>query len=93
MARPSETPAEPVASAAAPTGDDPLAPAERALDRGDHAEARRLARALLGHDDPAVRTRAAALLARLRPDPVIVVVMVATGVLAAILATLYLGAH
>jgi hypothetical protein len=74
-----------------PSPDDPLAPAEAALARGDHAEARRLAQALTTHADPAVRARAEALLARLRPDPVIVAVLVGTALLIAVLSALYLG--
>jgi hypothetical protein len=82
--------------ASAPPADDPratgpLAPAWAALERGDHVEAARIARALAEGPDEVIRRDAEDFLARLRPDPVIVMVLVGTGLLLALLAWQYLG--
>lgn len=52
-----------------------------ALERGDHRLAGELAHELAKSDDPALREVAAATLRRLRPDPVIVGVFLATAAL------------
>lgn len=51
---------------------------DQALERGDHRLAASLARELLGSDDPVTREAAGATLHRLRPDPVIVGVLLAS---------------
>ncbi len=50
----------------------PLAEAERALDRGDFALGRKLARAHFGDADAAAQQKAHALFERTTPDPLIV---------------------
>lgn len=89
MSHPNE--ASPSAPSASVVDSNPVETAERVFDHGDFVQARRLAAALVDHPDPAVRARARALLDRLRPDPVIVAVMLATGVLIVSLALSYLG--
>lgn len=72
------------APAAPPPAEHPaLRRMDAALDRGDHRLAGELARALASSEDPALREAAAAMLRRLRPDPVIVGVFIATAALLA----------
>ena len=54
------------------TADEGLAEAKRALERGDFARARRLARPKLHDSDEAVANEAKALIDRTAPDPLIV---------------------
>lgn len=75
---------EPASTPEAPP-DPELLRVDDALERGDHRDAQRLAVALASSDDPARRAAGEATLHRLRPDPVIVGVLVGSGaVLAAI---------
>jgi hypothetical protein len=62
-----------------------------ALDRGDHRLAGELARALASSDDAARREAGAAMLQRLRPDPVIVGVFIATASLLAAITLHWFG--
>lgn len=72
------------AAAAAPPPRDPeLDRIDDALERGDHRLAGEIARSLLARDEPALREAAEATLRRLRPDPVIVGVFIATAALLA----------
>lgn len=64
---------------------------EDALDRGDHVRTRELATTLAASDDVKLKATGEAMLARLRPDPVIVAVMLSTGMLMLALALGYLG--
>ena len=66
---------------------------EDALDRGDHVETARLARTLTHSDDPETQTAGRAMIERLRPDPMILGVMISTGFLIVALALGYLGRH
>lgn len=69
----------------APAPDTDILRIDQALERGDHRLAAELARALASSDDEAKREAGAATLARLRHDPVIVGVLLAsTAILAAI---------
>ncbi len=74
-----------------PRLEGPLASAWTALERGYHVEAASLARKLAESEDEVVRRDAEAFLARLRPDPVILMVFAATGLLLLLLAWQYLG--
>lgn len=76
-----------------PRYEGPLASAWTALERGDHVEAASLARALAKSEDEVVRRDAEAFLQRLKPDPVILMVFAATGLLLLLLAWQYLGRH
>lgn len=87
-----EPDAKPVATKD-PRLEGPLAPAWAALERGDHVEAASLARALTTSEDEVVRRDADAFLQRLKPDPVILMVFAATGLLLLLLAWQYLGRH
>ncbi|MEZ4406951.1 MAG: hypothetical protein R3A52_10795 [Polyangiales bacterium] len=87
---PNETPAVEPADPPAATDPDVLA-MDDALERGDHVEARALAARLAVSDDPATRDAGLAMLARLKPDTGIVVVLAATGLLILALALGYLG--
>ncbi|MEZ4395022.1 MAG: hypothetical protein R3A48_28425 [Polyangiales bacterium] len=71
----------------APAPDADILRMDQALERGDHRLAAELARALASSDDEAKREASAATLARLRHDPVIVGVLLAS---AAILAAITL---
>ncbi len=93
---PAETPADSLVEPAKPAAVDPrtvgpLAPAWAALERGDHVEAAKLARELTKSEDETVRNDATALLERLKPDPVILMVFAGTGLLILLLAWQYLG--
>ncbi len=66
---------------------------EDALDHGDHVETARLARGLVASPNESLRGTGEAMLARLRPDPVILGVFAVTGLLAVALAVAYLGRH
>lgn len=73
-----------------PIEGDPLANAIAAMDRGNLVEAKRLASELARDTkDPAVRARAENLLSQLAPDPLVIVVMIATGLLAVVLYLVY----
>lgn len=76
-----------------PRFEGPLGAAWTALERGDHVEAASLARALAKSEDEVVRRDAEAFLQRLKPDPVILMVFAATGLLLLLLAWQYLGRH
>jgi hypothetical protein len=65
-------------AASAVSPDPELLRVDQALERGDHPLAARLARELLTSDDPARRTAGEATLQRLKPDPVIVGVLLAS---------------
>lgn len=66
---------------------------EEALDRGDHVATREIASRLSRSDDPKLRDAGAAMLHRLRPDPVILGVLAATAFVMVALALAYLGAR
>jgi hypothetical protein len=92
------TPAEEASSAGEdaaphkdPRRDGPLGPAWAALERGDHVEARSIAGAIARGEDEAARREAEDFLRRLEPDPVILMVFAATGLLLLLLAWQYLG--
>lgn len=72
---------------------DPLAPAIAAVERGDLVEAKRLAteiaRDTSDPDTAELRKRAENLLSQLAPDPLVIAVMIATGVLAVVLYLVY----
>lgn len=87
---PTETPAVEPADPPAATDPDVLA-MDDALERGDHVEARAIAARLAVSDDPATRDAGLAMLARLKPDTGIVVVLAVTGLLILALALGYLG--
>lgn len=65
---------------------------DAALDRGDHRLAGQLARELARSDDPTLREAGEAMVRRLRPDPVIVGVLIATAALLAAI-TLHWWGH
>lgn len=95
---PTDERSEASAEAPAPEPSDPPAATDPdvlamddALERGDHVEARAVAARLAVSDDPATREAGLAMLARLRPDTGIVVVLAATGLLILALALGYLG--
>jgi hypothetical protein len=80
--------------AAHPEADAPeVASMQRALDRGDHREARALAAVLVKSEDPALKLAGEAMAARFRRDPWIDAVFVGTGALMLFLAVHYLGNH
>jgi hypothetical protein len=79
------------ASSKDPWREGPLGPAWAALERGDHVEARSIAGAIAQGEDEASRREAEAFLRRLEPDPVILMVFAATGLLLLLLAWQYLG--
>jgi hypothetical protein len=65
--------------------------ARQALERGDFATARRLARAARSHPDPEEQKVAREILARLSPDPLVSLVVLVSCALMAWLAWHYLG--
>ena len=69
-----------------------LARMDAALDRGDHRLAGALARDLSTREDPQLRAAGEAMRRRLRPDPVIVGVFIATAALLAAI-TLHWWGH
>lgn len=75
----------------APATDPEVARMDAALDRGDHRLAGELARALSSREEPALRDAGRAMLARLRPDPVIVGVFISTAALLAAISLHWLG--
>lgn len=91
MAEADETSTEPAPEASAPPVHPDIVAMEEALDRGDHARTRELAESLCATDDPKLKATGEAMLARLRPDPVILGVMFATGAILVALALGYLG--
>lgn len=80
-----------VAAAVEPGVHPDIVAMEEALDRGDHVRTRELAAGLAATDDPKLKATGEAMLERLKLDPVIVAVMVATGLLMLALALGYLG--
>lgn len=65
---------------------------DAALDRGDHRLAGALARGLVKREEPELRAAGEAMLRRLRPDPVIVGVFIASAALLAAI-TLHWWGH
>lgn len=64
---------------------------QKALDRGDHQQARAMAASLRQSDDPAAKSAGEAMAARFRRDPWIDAVFVATAAIMLYLAVHYLG--
>jgi hypothetical protein len=74
---------------------DPLRAAQLAFERGDYAETRRLAQAILsgGDSTPDVRTEAEALLKRTGYDKVAIILALACAVLFVVVFLSYAGHH
>lgn len=64
---------------------------QRALDRGDHSQARAMAATLIADDDPVLKAAGEAMAARFRRDPWIDLVFIGSALLMVFLAVQYLG--
>lgn len=82
-----EASAEPLVAAK----NGPLKDAWTALEQGDHVRAREFALELSKSSDALIRKEAEEFLERMKPDPMILLVLLGTAVLIAFLAVQYLG--
>lgn len=85
--------AEPALDAKLSSREGPLKAAWAELEKGDHVKARELALELSKSPDGVVSKEANEFIERMKPDPVILLVLLGTAILIAFLAVQYLGPH